>query len=216
VAGQGFYYRLTTVDVHGNQSSPTPELSAVALAVELASFTAEPQRLNARLSWTFATTFNLFGTEIQRKLANTTQDWEKVSFVQASAGGKYGYLDHPALTGRYDYRLKLVHADGSFSFSANVELEVGLAPKDFTLAQNYPNPFNPTTTIEFTLEQNGRALMKIYNVLGQEVATIFDQEAEVGRFYQAQFNASRFTSGVYMSVLESGGKQLLRKMLLVK
>jgi hypothetical protein len=58
--------------------------------------------------------------------------------------------------------------------------------------------------------------MKIYNVLGQEVATIFDQEAEVGRFYQAQFNASRFTSGVYMSVLESGGKQLLRKMLLVK
>jgi hypothetical protein len=59
-------------------------------------------------------------------------------------------------------------------------------------------------------------IVKIYNVLGQEVATIFDGEAEAGRIYQAQFNASRFTSGVYVGIVESSGKRLQRKMLLLK
>ena len=91
-----------------------------------------------------------------------------------------------------------------------------MAPKELTLGQNYPNPFNPTTMIEFTLQQEGRAVMKIYNTLGQEVATVFDQVAESGRIYQVPFDASRLTSGVYLSVLESGGKRLQQKMLLIK
>jgi hypothetical protein len=125
-------------------------------------------------------------------------------------------VDRNLSVGLYAYRLKQMDRSGRFKYTQEVHVDVGSAPRVFSLAQNYPNPFNPSTTLEFTFEQNGNATVKIYNVLGQEVATVFDQVAEAGRIYQAQFNASRFTSGVYMSVLESGGKRLFRKMLLVK
>lgn len=97
---------------------------------------------------------------------------------------------------------------------SSVEEEV--VPKEFALRRNYPNPFNPSTTIEFSLANDGRAVLKIYNVLGQELAVLFDQEGVAGRVYRAQFNASALTSGMYVAVLESGGLRLLQKMTLVK
>jgi Secretion system C-terminal sorting domain len=89
-------------------------------------------------------------------------------------------------------------------------------PAVFALSQNYPNPFNPTTEIQFTVPSNGRAVLKVFNVLGQEVATLFDGQAEVGTIHQAQFNATNLASGVYFSRLEFGGKVQMRKMLLLK
>jgi len=96
------------------------------------------------------------------------------------------------------------------------EVENTIAPKEFTLVQNYPNPFNPSTTVEFTLAESGKTTVKIFDILGKEVATLFNQEAEAGRLYRIQFNASGLTSGIYVSVLESGGKRLVRRMALVK
>lgn len=89
-------------------------------------------------------------------------------------------------------------------------------PQGFTLSQNYPNPFNPTTNIEFTVPSNGRATLKIFNAIGQEVATLFNGEAEAGKYNMVQFNASGFATGLYFSRLEFGGKVQLKKMLLVK
>lgn len=90
------------------------------------------------------------------------------------------------------------------------------APLSFELFQNYPNPFNPVTTISFTVPTSGHAALKVINVLGQEVARLFDGTAEAGRYYNTQFNGFNAASGVYFSRLEYNGKVLLRKMVMIK
>ena len=62
-------------------------------------------------------------------------------------------------------------------------------PKEFTLSENYPNPFNPTTTIEFTVHDNGRATLKVYNIVGQLVAELFNGETQAGKIYREKFDA---------------------------
>jgi hypothetical protein len=84
------------------------------------------------------------------------------------------------------------------------------------LEQNYPNPFNPSTLIAFQVKERAMTTLKVVNILGQEAAILFHQIAEPGRRYQAVFNASSFSSGVYFSMLESGGARDVKRMLLLK
>ena len=97
-----------------------------------------------------------------------------------------------------------------------VEVSVSAAPEGFVLAQNYPNPFNPSTLIEFAVPKTGLAVVKVYGVLGQEVATLFNANIEGGRMYRAQFDGANLPSGVYWYSLSSGGRIGTRKMLLLK
>jgi pectin methylesterase-like acyl-CoA thioesterase len=97
-----------------------------------------------------------------------------------------------------------------------VEPVIVAAPKEFTLSKNFPNPFNPTTTIEFTVRESGHATLKVYNVVGQEVAELFNGEAEPGVSYREKFDASRCASGVYFCVLRMGSQRLVQKMSLLK
>jgi hypothetical protein len=96
------------------------------------------------------------------------------------------------------------------------------APVQFQLSQNYPNPFNPTTTIDFTLPEASLTTLKIYNMLGQEVATLFDNEMLDEGEQTADFNAASLTSGVYFYKLVAQGEedgsfyQETRRMMLVK
>jgi Secretion system C-terminal sorting domain len=89
-------------------------------------------------------------------------------------------------------------------------------PVSFSLLQNYPDPFNPTTTIEFIVPTDGYATLKVYNVLGQKVATLFDGHATAGTKHQRQFNGSDLASGIYFSRLEFAGETQIRKMILLK
>ena len=89
-------------------------------------------------------------------------------------------------------------------------------PATFSLSQNFPNPFNPSTTIQFSVPSTGRAVVKIFNLLGQEVATAYDGQASAGSRHQVQFNASNLASGIYFSRLEFDGKMQVKKMLLLK
>lgn len=83
------------------------------------------------------------------------------------------------------------------------------------LEQNYPNPFNPTTRISLTLPTAGSVRLRVMNLLGQEVTTLINGLKEAGR-HSVNFNASNLPSGIYTYRLESGGKVITRKMLLVK
>ena len=87
--------------------------------------------------------------------------------------------------------------------------------KDYVLAQNYPNPFNPTTTISYTIPEDGMVTLKVYDVLGREVATLVNEAQKVGR-YEVNFDASRLASGVYFYRLAAGSHVITKKMLMLK
>ena len=196
--------------------------STVALPVELAAFTATTNGLNAELRWTTATELNNYGFEIQRRsvASGSVDQWQKAGFVPGAGTSatprQYSYTDRGLTQGRYDYRIKQIDKSGSFKYSSASQVEVGSAPKQFALSQSYPNPFNPSTMVEFSVAQSDRAVVKVFNVLGQEVATIFDGTAEAGKMYQARFDASRMSSGMYYVRLQSNGQAKMQKMVFLK
>jgi hypothetical protein len=88
-------------------------------------------------------------------------------------------------------------------------------PQRYQLSQNYPNPFNPSTVIEFSLPKAGMTVLKVYNLLGQEVATLVNEELGAGT-YKTSFNATHLSSGTYIYTLTSADQVISKKMLLVK
>ncbi len=89
-------------------------------------------------------------------------------------------------------------------------------PKTFGLAQNYPNPFNPTTTIEFSVPKTEFVTLKIYNLLGQEVANLVSEKLTAGK-YKYDWDAGRLASGVYLYQLKTDqGFSQTRKLILMK
>lgn len=85
----------------------------------------------------------------------------------------------------------------------------------YSLAQNYPNPFNPSTQIEFAIPKQAQVSLKVFNLLGQEVATLVNGMLNAGQ-HSATFNASRLASGVYFYTLKAGDYTSTRKMVLMK
>jgi hypothetical protein len=86
---------------------------------------------------------------------------------------------------------------------------------DFRLSQNYPNPFNPTTNINFDIKAKGMVTLKVFDILGNEVATLVNEELNTGG-YNITFDAASYTSGVYFYELRAGEFRDVKKMLLVK
>ena len=84
-------------------------------------------------------------------------------------------------------------------------VDYAAVPESFTLQQNYPNPFNPTTTIEFELPQSSLVTLKVYNLLGQEIATLFDREELTDGQQDVEFDATNLPSGVYIYRLIADG-----------
>jgi hypothetical protein len=89
-------------------------------------------------------------------------------------------------------------------------------PLAYGLDQNYPNPFNPSTTINYSIPVTGRVTMRIYNVLGQIVATLLNGDMQNAGKYQVTFDASRYSSGVYFYRIEAGTFSAVKKMMLLK
>jgi hypothetical protein len=90
-----------------------------------------------------------------------------------------------------------------------------LMPHSFSLSQNYPNPFNASTTIEFSISERGPALLEVYNLLGQRVATLLDGELEPGR-YSYQWNGADAPSGVYFYRLTAGHHTQTKRMVMIR
>ena len=97
----------------------------------------------------------------------------------------------------------------------SVKNDKGSIPENFILNQNYPNPFNPSTTISWQSEKDGRQTLKIYDVLGNEVAILFDRILHAGK-HEITFDASSLPSGVYFYRIRSGNFIKTKKMVLLK
>jgi hypothetical protein len=190
------------------------------LPVELVSFTATANGMNSNLHWSTATEINNSGFEIQRR---QTSDWAKVGFVAgagtSNAPRNYSYTDSKLSAGSYSYRLKQIDNNGAFTYGSTVEVAISSAPAAFALSQNYPNPFNPSTVISYSLEKAGMVSLRVYNMLGQEVATLVNGPQEAG-VYTVSFNTSKGTlglsSGVYVYRLEAGSFISTKKLVLMK
>lgn len=96
-----------------------------------------------------------------------------------------------------------------------VQLYNGNLPSTYILAQNYPNPFNPSTEIRFSIPEGNDISLKVYNLLGQEVATLVNEFKTAGD-YRLSFDASGLSSGMYFYRLQSAGHSVARMMSLVK
>ncbi|OGU78773.1 MAG: hypothetical protein A2279_04070 [Stygiobacter sp. RIFOXYA12_FULL_38_9] len=88
-------------------------------------------------------------------------------------------------------------------------------PTEFKLAQNYPNPFNPSTTIEFAIPVSGNYALKVYDVLGQEIASLIDKDLNAG-IHKVSFDASKLSSGMYIYRLVGNNVNITKKMMLTK
>jgi hypothetical protein len=113
-----------------------------------------------------------------------------------------------------EIRLGETWADVSSPVTAVEEKEYG-RPAKYALSQNYPNPFNPSTRISFSIQEAGFVKLIVYNLLGQRISTLVDENLEGGT-YERIFDASRLPSGIYFYKLEAGHTTLVKKMMVLK
>ncbi|MFH5883379.1 T9SS type A sorting domain-containing protein [Halalkalibaculum sp. DA3122] len=88
-------------------------------------------------------------------------------------------------------------------------------PSKIEVSPNYPNPFNPATTLSFTLPRQNMVSLKVYDVIGRNIATLIEEVRPAG-VYQVRFDASGQSSGVYFAVFEIGNRRIVQKMMLIK
>jgi uncharacterized lipoprotein YddW (UPF0748 family) len=193
------------------------KLYEATVPVELTSFSANVNSGNVNLVWSTATEKNNMGFEIQRK--KTGSEYQRVGFINGKGttteAQYYSYCDKNLSAGNYCYRLKQVDYDGTCSYSQESEAELSIIGK-FNIEQNYPNPFNPVTAIQYTIPDEVRVTLKIYNTLGETVATLINNELIEAGTHNLSFNASGLPSGVYMYSIQAGDYRQNKKMLLMK
>ncbi|MDP2303952.1 MAG: T9SS type A sorting domain-containing protein [Ignavibacteria bacterium] len=203
------------------------------LPVELTSFSALLINKEVKLNWQTATEINNYGFEIERSENrsqksegnNTEQVWETIGFVEGNGNSnspkEYSFTDASAMlstsssssfgASKLIYRLKQIDTDGKYEYSNEIEVDFDGLPSQFSLEQNYPNPFNPSTKIKYVIPvvETGhapslRVALKIFDALGNEVATLVNEVKEPG-FYEIDWNANGLSSGVYYYRLTASG-----------
>jgi len=170
------------------------------LPVELVSFTAVIKNNNTiLLKWETATETNNYGFEIERNTENS--DWFTIGFVKGQGNSispkQYTFIDSVNYESvNYYYRLKQIDDDGTFKYSDVITVPMDV-PDNYYLSQNYPNPFNPSTVINYQLPQASKVIIKIYDILGNEIITLVDGNKAAGS-YSVTFDASNLASGIYI------------------
>jgi hypothetical protein len=187
------------------------------IPVELTSFTASVKPGgHVVLNWSTATELNNRIFEIERRPVDDGQ-FMTIGFVEGrgttTEPQNYNFADNNVSPGTYGYRLKQIDFDGSFEYLN--EIMVDVPPSDFELNQNYPNPFNPSTTISWQSPADGHQTLKVFDVLGNEVAVLVDEFRSAGR-YEATFDAGNLASGIYLYKLQAGDYIQTKKMILMK
>ena len=193
----------------------------IPLPVELAAFTSSVNKMNVNLNWSTSSENNNSGFEIERYALNDQGiiDWTKTGSVRGFGNSNttqiYYFEDRNLSSGKYKYRLKQIDFNGNFKYyELTGEAVIGV-PDKFYLSQNYPNPFNPVTHLEFGISNAGFVSLKVYDVLGNEVAALVNENKPAG-YYSVDFSGEKYASGIYYYRLRTNGYIETKKMLLVK
>ncbi|MBE0573167.1 MAG: T9SS type A sorting domain-containing protein [Ignavibacteriaceae bacterium] len=216
-------------------------INQLTIPVELISFTASVTENDVQLNWSTATETNNSGFEIQKTSpfpspyqgegGEAGRGWESIGFVPgygtSTEKHSYSFNDENLVDGNYQYRLKQIDFDGTSSYSEIVEVEIN-SPGQFVLEQNYPNPFNPSTKIKYSipavivndLKQSQHVTISVYDVLGNEVVTLVNEEKPAGE-YEVIFDSHssevrNLPSGIYFYKLETSNFAEAKKMILLR
>jgi hypothetical protein len=127
----------------------------------------------------------------------------------------YPWYTGAASTSKYFYTQQAIIKGTTTTGATGVNDPSGFVPTEMRLNQNYPNPFNPSTAISYQLSKSSFVTLKVFDVLGREVATLIEGEQQAGSF-QTSFDASHLSSGVYLYQLRAGDFVQTRKMALMK
>lgn len=185
------------------------------IPVELVSFIASVSNNEVTLNWITATETNNQGFALERKTHENP--FQQIGFIKGKGTStqlqSYQFTDKVG-TGKYTYRLKQIDFDGSITYSKEIDVDVS-SPIDFSLEQNYPNPFNPSTTIKFSMPVDGFVKLSVFNLLGEKVAMLVNENLKAGS-HEVYFDASSFANGVYLYRIESGKFIDMKKMIILK
>jgi hypothetical protein len=162
------------------------------------------------------TNVNVILTKTSSSL-NFSKEEESIDMIKAKAEAKASFtfdVNRNAQINRRDTIEFII--TGSYGIMMTKQFIFSYSgPKEFKLEQNYPNPFNPTTTIQYQLSQDAKVTLKVYDILGSEVATLINEEQEAG-YKEVKFNAVNIASGMYVYRLTSGNFVSTKKMMVVK
>jgi sugar lactone lactonase YvrE len=186
------------------------------LPVELLSFTANVQDKQVTLNWKTASELNNNGFEVQKSVENS--GFVTIGFIKGagttSLQQEYSFTDKNLSGGKCFYRLKQIDFDGTYEYSAEIEVNV-VNPDEYLLLNNYPNPFNPSTKIGYYLKEKTDVKVIIMNSLGEEIAVLVNGIQEEG-FHELEFNALNLSSGIYFYTLKTAQFNETKKMILMK
>jgi hypothetical protein len=199
--------------------------------VELASFTASFNNNSVILNWITSSELNNSGFEIEKQVGSqqsAVSSFETICFVDGNGTttetNYYSFIDEEISAGIYKYRLNQIDFDGTQEVVGELNVNLTL-PERFSLDQNYPNPFNPSTTIRYSIPNSEFVTLKIYDVLGNEVATLVNEEKPAGS-YEVEFsakvgsasggNAYNLSSGIYFYTLQAGSFTQTKKLILLR
>lgn len=170
--------------------------SQAPLPVELVSFSAALVTGQVELKWNTKTEVNNYGFEVER--SRDKQVWESIGFVNGAGNSNsekwYSFFDKPG-SSNVCYRLKQIDTDGSYTYSHVIEAI--LKTTGYELFRNYPNPFNPETKIRYSVSERGVVIIKIFDLLGNEVDELVNADHEPGE-YSVNFNGKKLCSGLYI------------------
>ena len=197
--------------------------------VELSSFNVSLDASNVSLSWSTSSEKNNRGFEVERGLTPALskgegeRKWERVGFVNgkgtSSQINHYSFFDKNLPSGKYSYRLKQIDFDGTFKYYNLSEIIEVNSPGKFELFQNYPNPFNPRTKISWQSPVSSHQTLKIFDALGNEIATLVDEFREAGK-YEVVLNSGvgsqQLATGIYYYQLQVGSFIEVKKMIYLK
>ncbi|MBN2010364.1 Ig-like domain-containing protein [candidate division KSB1 bacterium] len=195
---------------------------AVVTPVELVTFAYEVlPRQGVVLSWQTGHEFNNSGFNVLRS-NSISGPYEQINddLIPSNTDGTYKFLDSHVKSGQmYFYKVADVSLSGTTTEHDIIKVLVS-KPTEYELSQNYPNPFNPTTKINFQVPEQQWVTLKIYNIMGQEIATLVDEQREAG-YHTAIWNGldkngNRATSGVYYYRIIAGSFVHTKKMVLMK
>lgn len=190
----------------------------IPLPVEINSFTAKQMANNVQLHWSTITETDNIGFEVERRELGK-DNWNKLEFIPGAGNSNsiknYSFIDKTLTSsGKYFYRLKQINSDGTFSYSKQLEIDVFLA-LEYSLEQNFPNPFNPSTTISYSIPQDGFVKLTLFNMLGELVEILVNEFQSAG-IYKFNFNASKINTGIFFYKLEVNNFTSIKKMVVLK